>query len=125
MAVSTRDLHDLLRQAASSLPLGRARTNVTPFRGRRVRTPELELEHLSVTLDGALGVLFARMKHTQRACYTQTLMQDMKTLQNHLVELYAGLGAEEIPFRYLAWCSDAPRAWSLGGDLCTFTNMIR
>jgi len=124
MAISLRKMRELVGYSRVSPDEPRHAT-VTPFRGRRVRTPELELEHLSVTLDASLGVLFARMKHTQRACYTQALMQDMKTLQNHLVELYAGLGAEEIPFRYLAWCSDAPRAWSLGGDLCTFTNMIR
>jgi DSF synthase len=125
MAASTRELHDLLRLTAPALPSRRGRATVTPFRGRRLRSPELELEHLSVTLDAALGVLFVRMKHRQRACYTPALMQDMRYLQTHLVELYAGLPAEEIPFRYLAWCSNAPKAWSLGGDLRTFTQMIR
>ncbi|HEX2528542.1 MAG TPA: crotonase/enoyl-CoA hydratase family protein, partial [Geminicoccus sp.] len=97
---------------------------VTPF-PRRVRSPELELEHLRVELDAEAGLLFARMKHPERACYTLGLMRDMRTLQRHLVELYAGLPAAEIPFRYLVWASEAPKAWSLGGDLATFTAMIR
>ncbi|WP_051328968.1 crotonase/enoyl-CoA hydratase family protein [Geminicoccus roseus] len=98
---------------------------VTRFPSWRSRSPELELEHLSVELDASAGLLFARMKHRARACYTPALMQDMRRLQHHLVELYAGRPTEEIPFRYLVWASEAPKAWSLGGDLATFTGMIR
>jgi DSF synthase len=124
MAASTRDLHALLNGDVPASRPARAAT-VTPFPPRRVRSPELELEHLSVVLDAEAKILFARMKHRQRACYTLELMQDMRRLQNHLVELYAGRPMSEIPFRYLVWASEAPKAWSLGGDLATFTGMIR
>jgi DSF synthase len=131
MSVSLRSLREaaVLRGRHALLPVVAFTTNdratVTPFPPRRVRSPELELEHLSVVLDGEAKILFARMKHQQRACYTLGLMRDMRSLQNHLVELYAGRPGSEIPFRYLVWASDAPKAWSLGGDLATFTGMIR
>jgi DSF synthase len=124
MAVATRDLQDMLNGEYRSLRSGQSAANVTLF-PRRVRSPELDLRHLSVTLDAEAGILFARMRHTERACYTIELMRDMRTLQRHLVELYAGQAAQDIPFRYLVWASDAPRAWSLGGDLATFTGLIR
>ncbi|WP_191062293.1 hypothetical protein, partial [Geminicoccus harenae] len=73
MAISLRKMRELVGYSRVSPDQPRDAT-VTPFRGRRVRTPELELEHLSVTLDVSLGVLFARMKHKERACYTQALM---------------------------------------------------
>jgi DSF synthase len=124
MAISTRDLRGLLTDHMDVLRTRQGKANVTPF-PRRIRTPELELEHLRVELDAEAGLLFARMKHQVRACYTLELMRDMRTLQRHLVDLYAGQAAAEIPFRYLVWASEAPRAWSLGGDLATFTGMIR
>jgi DSF synthase len=124
MAISSRDLRDLLTSGVTFFGARQPSATVTPF-PRRVRSPELDLEHLRVELDAEAGLLFARMKHPERACYTLGLMRDMRTLQRHLVELYAGLPAAEIPFRYLVWASDAPRAWSLGGDLATFTAMIR
>jgi DSF synthase len=124
MSISLRNLHHQVDRPKLGLDV-RALNTVTPFPPRRSRSPELELEHLSASLDAEAGILFARMKHAERACYTPALMQDMRTLQNHLVELYAGREADEIPFRYLVWASDAPKAWSLGGDLATFTAMIR
>jgi DSF synthase len=124
MVISLRSLREhIARPTSAHFP---QRSNiVTPFPPRRSRSPELELEHLAVTLDAEAGILFARMRHRARACYTPALMQDMRSLQHHLVELYAGRPAAEIPFRYLVWASDAPKAWSLGGDLATFTAMIR
>ena len=125
MAASTRDLYELLadeRPAVRLVPLG---DNVTQFPPRRPRSPELELEHLRSVLDDEAGILFVQMRHRERACYTPDLMRDMRELQNHLVDLYGECSGDEIPFQYLVWASDAPKAWSLGGDLTTFTRMIR
>jgi DSF synthase len=65
------------------------------------------------------------MRHGERACYTPGLMRDMREVQQLLRDLYNGRDAAEVPFRWLVWASDAPRVWSLGGDLTTFTHMIR
>lgn len=123
MAISARDLYDMFTNRRVDR-IGVTSDNVHQFPSRH-RTPELELEHLSVTLDEQAGILFARMKHAERACYTIELMRDMRTFQKHLTDLYAGPNAVELPFRYLAWTSASTRAWSLGGDLATFTRMIR
>ena len=137
MAISARDLYDMLTNLRGNRGrelsadgrmadgLRGASDNVHRFPPRPRNSPEMELEHLSVTLDEQAGILFARMKHRERACYTIELMRDMRTFQKHLVELYEGDRAKEIPFRYLVWTSDSARAWSLGGDLATFTRMIR
>ncbi|HEX2529579.1 MAG TPA: hypothetical protein VHL31_25205, partial [Geminicoccus sp.] len=69
MAVSTRDLHQMLHREIRSFRNEQPSATVTPF-PRRVRSPELELEHLRVELDAEAGLLFARMKHPERACYT-------------------------------------------------------
>ena len=71
------------------------------------------------------GILWARMKHRERACYTPDIMRDMRDFQLHLRDLYAGSSLDECPIRWLVWASDAPKAWSLGGDLASFTRMIR
>ena len=125
MAASFRDLHEMLNQDQPVMRQIASADNIAQFPQRRARSPELELEHLSSALDVEAGILFVRMRHRERACYTPSLMRDMRELQNHLVELYRDCSGDEIPFRYLVWSSDAPKAWSLGGDLATFTRMIR
>lgn len=125
MAVATHDLQERLTRESPAFRPERRSAHIARFPQRRLRSPELDLEHLRVTLDADSGLLFARMKHRQRACYTPGLMHDMRRMQTHLAELYRGCAGDEIPFRYLVWASDAPKAWSLGGDLASFTAMIR
>ena len=52
-------------------------------------------------------------------------MADGRHFQEWLRDAFAGCGREEMPFRYLVWGSRAPGAWSMGGDLGTFTRLIR
>ncbi len=128
MAVSTRSLHALLaRTDNDNLPLrsaGAARPNVLPFVPRN-RTLDLDYPNLATRFEAETGILWARMKHRERACYTPEIMRDMRDFQLHLRDLYAGASLDECPIRWLVWASDAPKAWSLGGDLQTFTRMIR
>ncbi|GBD42996.1 putative enoyl-CoA hydratase echA8 [bacterium HR40] len=87
--------------------------------------PDLVLPNLVARLEPETGILWAEMQHGERACFTPELMRDGRAFQQHLKRLYAGFEAHEMPFRYLAWTSRAKGVWSLGGDLATFTRLIR
>ena len=128
MAVSAKGLKNLLNRGENdNLPptaemlslVGRRRTALRPAR------LDLDLPHLALRLEAESGILWARMRHQVRACYTPELMRDMREVQQMLHDRYAGRDAGEVPFRWLVWASDAPRVWSLGGDLTSFTAMIR
>ncbi|MCS6778489.1 MAG: crotonase/enoyl-CoA hydratase family protein [Geminicoccaceae bacterium] len=128
MAVSTRSLHALLaRTDNDNLPVRGfldGRPTVLPFPSRH-KTLDLDYPHLATRFEPETGILWARMKHRERACYTPEIMRDMRDFQLHLRDLYAGASLDDCPIRWLVWSSDAPKAWSLGGDLQTFTRMIR
>lgn len=128
MAVSTRSLHALLaRTDNDNLPVRTAqplRPAVLPFVPRH-RGLDLDYPHLSTRFEAETGILWARMRHQERACYTPEIMRDMRDFQLHLRDLWAGASLDECPIRWLVWASDAPKAWSLGGDLATFTRLIR
>jgi DSF synthase len=82
---------------------------------------QLEIDH-----DGERGILWLRMRHPERACFTPELMADMRRVQLRLKDLFAGIrDPRDMPFQWLVWASDSPRAWSLGGDLSTFCRFIR
>lgn len=128
MAVSSKTLYNLLNHGENdNQPLSlRARS----FAGRApaLRRPvrlDIDLPHLSLRLEAESSILWARMRHDVRACYTPELMRDMREIQQMLRDQFAGRDAGEMPFRWLVWASDAPRVWSLGGDLTSFTAMIR
>ena len=119
-----RGLQDAVNDNLDVLPseLRRTPAPVVPLRRPSL---EIELPNLRTELDSINGILWARMKHPERACYTPELMQDMRDIQLYLREQLSGLSPAEMPFRWLVWASEAPKAWSLGGDLTTFTALIR
>lgn len=114
MALSREDLP----RAAAAATVG---AQVVPLRRG---APDIALPNLVATLEPETGILWAEMLHPERACFTPPLMRDGRAFQQHLRRLY-GSGAAEVPFRYLAWTSRAKGAWSLGGDLSTFVDLIR
>lgn len=114
MALSREDLP----RAATAATVG---AQVVPLRRG---APDIALPNLVATLERETGILWAEMLHPQRACFTPPLMRDGRAFQEHLRRLYGG-GEVEVPFRYLAWTSRAKGAWSLGGDLSTFVELIR
>lgn len=127
MAVSTRDLHALLGRTGTD---GWARpatsAEILPlFPRQRGLGLDVDLPNLCAKFEQDTGILWARMKHRERACYTPELMRDMREFQLRLRDTFAEVPAAEVPVRWLAWTSDAPKAWSLGGDLTNFTRMIR
>jgi DSF synthase len=93
----------------------------------KVRPEALELEYESLTtrLEPEAGILWARFRHRQRACFTTGLLADLAHFQAWLRDAFGACLRQEMPFRYLAWGSCAPAVWNLGGDLAGFTRMIR
>lgn len=93
----------------------------------KVRTDTLELDYanLATRLEAETGLLWAWMKHPERACFTPGLMADGRHFQEWLRESFGHCTREEMPFRYLVWASRAQGAWCMGGDLATFTRLIR
>ena len=61
----------------------------------------------------------------ERACFTAELMADLRHFQEWLRESFGHCTREEMPFRYLVWGSRAPTAWNMGGNLASFTKLIR
>jgi DSF synthase len=93
----------------------------------RVGTDTLELDYanLATRLETETGLLWAWMKHPERACFTPGLMADGRHFQKWLRDSFGHCAREEMPFRYLVWASRAAGAWCMGGDLSTFTRLIR
>ena len=129
MAVSTTELHGLLgRVDNDNVPMpSELRKHVAPVVNFRRGTIDLDIDmpNIETRLDAASGILWAHMKHVDRACFTPSLMRDGQDLFRLLKQTYAGRPAQAMPFRYFVWASRSQTAWSLGGDLSTFTQMIR
>jgi DSF synthase len=125
MILSTRPVENVAPHGDNDNvpPLGRHRLHL------RAANPaaglDLEFECLHTQLETETGILWARMRHADRACYTPGLMQDMRALQRLLRERFGGCDEAGLPFRWLVWTSDAPNVWSLGGDLTSFVRLIR
>jgi DSF synthase len=127
MAMARRELRALLGRSDND-----NRAMVEPALSLRPAIPvvsaetlELTYPHLATRAEPGLGVLWAWMRHPERACFTPGLMADGRHFQLWLKAAFKGLGVEAMPFRYLVWGSQAQGAWSMGGDLSTFTSLIR
>lgn len=130
MAVSRYELHGLLGHIDNdNMPLPSETRRpaylrpVTHFdRASRI---EVDMPTMRTTLERESGILWASMKHKDRACYTPDLVADSRDYQAHLREACAGMSTSEMPFRYMVWTSETPGAFSLGGDLSFFTQCVR
>ncbi|MEO1017266.1 MAG: crotonase/enoyl-CoA hydratase family protein [Pseudomonadota bacterium] len=128
MALSTQDFQAMLAEGNNDNLPGRMSNTTARSLVRIVRRDadlNFDLPNLKVRLEPENGILWAIMKHPERACYTPETMADLRELQLHLRRSFHGVDANDMPFRYLVWASEAPKAWSLGGDLLNFTSMIR
>jgi DSF synthase len=119
-----RGLQDAVNDNVDLLPseFRRLPPAVVPLRQPRL---EVELPTLATTLEPESGILWARMKHQDRGCYTPALVSDSRSYQRYLKEQCSHLGADEMPFKYLVWTSEAKGVFSLGGDLAFFTHCVR
>lgn len=80
---------------------------------------------LFTILEPHSGILWVRMKHRDRGCYTPELVRDSRYYQIFLKERCAHLGSVDLPFRCLVWASATDGVFSLGGDLAFFTRCVR
>jgi DSF synthase len=91
----------------------------------RPETLELEYANLATRLEPETGILWAHFLHRQRACFTAELLADLRHFQEWLRDSFGACTREEMPFRHLVWASRAPGAWNMGGNLASFTRLIR
>ena len=78
-----RGLQDAVNDNLDLLPsdFRRLPAEVVPLRRPNF---DIELPNLFTRLDAENGILWARMRHGERACYTPDLMQDMRDVQLYL-----------------------------------------
>lgn len=119
-----RGLQDAVNDNLDLLPSELRRNAATPVSLRQPKI-EVELPTLSTTLEADSGILWARMKHPERACCTRELVAETRSYQLYLNEQCGHLSPAEMPFKYLVWTSAAKGAFSLGGDLGFFTHCVR
>lgn len=119
-----RGLQDAVNDNLDLLPseLRRAPAPIVPLRQPKL---DVELPTLSTSLEAESGILWARMKHQDRGCYTPALVSDSRSFQLYLKEQCSYLSPAEMPFKYLVWTSEAKGVFSLGGDLAFFGNCVR
>lgn len=85
----------------------------------------LQLPTIDTHLDPTPRILWSWMRHPERACFTPELMRDGRHFQAWLQSAFSGCERARMPFRWLVWASRAAGVWSMGGDLATFTRLIR
>ena len=93
----------------------------------KIRTDTLELEYanLATRLEPETGMLWAHFLHRERACFTAELLADLRS--------FPGMAARRVRYLHprgdavpaLVWGSRAPTAWNMGGNLASFTSLIR
>jgi DSF synthase len=88
-------------------------------------TLELEYANLATRLEPETGLLWAHFLHKERACFTAGLLADLRHFQDWLRDSFGDCSREEMPFRHLVWASRSPTAWNMGGNLASFTKLIR
>ena len=91
----------------------------------RTDTLELEYANLMTRLEPESGMLWAHFLHRDRACFTAELLADLRHFQDWLRDAFGSCTREEMPFRHLVWASRSTSAWNMGGNLASFTRLIR
>lgn len=86
---------------------------------------KLDYANLEARLDRETGMLTVHFLHRERACFTAGLLADLRHLQNWLRDTFGSCTREEMPFRHLVWASRSTTAWNMGGNLASFTRLIR
>ena len=84
------------------------------------------LDELTVRFEPDQAALWCLVNHTERPCFTQRLLDQIRALQTRLRQglAHAAMG-DSMPVRTIVWGSAFPGIWNLGGDLALFTRLIR
>lgn len=85
-----------------------------------------ELDELTIRFEADQDALWCLVNHTERPCFTERLLGQIRALQTRLRHglAHAALSGE-MPIRTMVWGSAFPGIWNLGGDLALFTRLIR
>jgi DSF synthase len=85
-----------------------------------------EFDELTVRFEADQAALWCLVKHNERPCFTQRLLDQIRALQTRLRQGLAHAALDDsMPVRTIIWGSDFPGIWNLGGDLALFTRLIR
>jgi DSF synthase len=85
----------------------------------------LRLSEFDVHFDADERVLWCYFDFGGRPCFTPTVLEQSRRIQNLVRTLAAESDAGDPPVRYLVLGSRAPGVWNLGGDLALFADLIR
>jgi DSF synthase len=134
MAISKEALPDLSR----ATDLDRFRTDgkvacLQSFLGRRasggtfnLNRLQDEFDELTVRFEPDQAALWCLVRHNERPCFTQRLLDQIRALQTRLRQgLAHAVVDDSMPVRTIIWGSAFPGIWNLGGDLALFTRLIR
>jgi DSF synthase len=85
-----------------------------------------EFDELTIRFEADQAALWCLVNHTERPCFTQRLLDQIRALQTRLRQglAHAAMG-DSMPVRTIVWGSAFPGIWNLGGDLALFTRLIR
>jgi DSF synthase len=87
---------------------------------------EDEFDELTVRFEPEQAALWCLVNHTERPCFTQRLLDQIRSLQARLRKGLALAAMDDrMPVRTIVWGSAFPGIWNLGGDLALFTRLIR
>lgn len=81
-------------------------------------------DQFDIEFDDNDEALWCKYKHRERACFTSKVLQDIITIQNQLSFCFKNAD-DVIKPRYVIWGSTLPGAFSLGGDLQRFADLVR
>jgi DSF synthase len=136
MAISKEALPSLARSTDRD-PIDRTHdSNVAclrSFLGRRAHAGAFdphrlqdEFDELTIRFEADQAALWCLVNHTERPCFTQRLLDQIRALQTRLRQglAHAAMG-DDMPVRTIVWGSAFPGIWNLGGDLALFTRLIR
>jgi DSF synthase len=85
-----------------------------------------EFDELTVRFEADQAALWCLVKHNERPCFTQRLLDQIRALQTRLRQGLAHAAIDHsMPVRTIIWGSAFPGIWNLGGDLALFTRLIR
>lgn len=99
------------------------RANPGPFDPNRLQD---EFDELTIRFEPDQAALWCLVNHTERPCFTQRLLDQIRALQTRLKQGLALAALDNsMPVRTIVWGSSFPGIWNLGGDLGLFTGLIR
>jgi DSF synthase len=85
-----------------------------------------EFDELTIRFEADQGTLWCLVNHSERPCFTQRLLEQIRALQTRLRDgLKPAALSDSMPVRTIVWGSTFPGIWNLGGDLALFTRLIR